>query len=399
MWAAETALARWLLFPEREPLPPVVATALSGDVAGDSGDVLLQLARTHGLAPLLHYRSKKAGIAFPPAAAAAIAADYHASLARNTYMYQELARMQGVAGGLGADLLVLKGAHLAARLYPTIAARPMVDVDLLVRREQVPVLVTALTARDYQVVSREPRPGARLDFGNQILLAHRGRADYGCLALHWGLLDFPYYQQRLRMQDFWERAVPCELPGMTAKVLDATDLLVYLCAHVALHHQWSRLIWLCDIALLLRQMGTELNWERSVAVARAGGLTLALGAALRRASGELGVPIPAEVWQLLTAATIGSAERYAWQELTQEGRGAGQSFWAKLRLMHGTRARLNFAFAHLLPSPAYMRRRYQLTSNRQLPAAYARRWLRGMASLRPHVPRGSGALAGKTQTR
>jgi len=359
------------------------------------------MARAEGLAPLLHYRARKAGIAFAPTATAALSTDYHASLSRNTYMYQELARLQRTASEHGVDVLVLKGAHLAAWLYPSPATRPMVDVDLLVRREQAQKLVAALSARDYQVVSREPRAGTRMEFGNQVALAHPGKAEYGCVALHWSLLDFPLYQRQLRMQDFWERAVVLrnEIPGIDARVLGAEDLLVYLCGHLALHHQWSRLIWLCDIALLVARMGGALDWDRTCALARSAGLTLALRETLRRAAGELGTQIPDEVWTWLAAAPIGSAERYAWQELTQEGRGAGQSFWANLRAMQGTRARLSFALAHLLPSPRYMRMRYQLSSDGQLPAAYARRWARGLASLRPRFPHASGTLSGNTQTR
>ena len=145
-------------------------------------------------------------------------------------------------------------------------------------------------------------------------------------------------------------------------------------------------------------MGDSLDWERICALARETGLTLALSETLRRAAGELGTQIPARVWVMLAESPVGPAERYAWQELTQGGRGAGRSFWASLRAMQGTRARLGFAFAHLLPSPGYMRRRYQLSHDRQLPGAYARRWLRGLRSLRPQVP-GTAPLTGNTQTR
>ena len=67
-------------------------------------------------------------------------------------------------------------------------------------REQAQKLVGALSAIDYRVASREPRPGAGLEFENQVLLAHPGKAEYGCMALHWSLLDFPSYQRRLRME-------------------------------------------------------------------------------------------------------------------------------------------------------------------------------------------------------
>ena len=375
------ALARWLLRPEREQIPPMVAAA---QAAGAPAGELVQMARDEGLAPWLHYRARQAGIVFAPAVAAALTSDYHASLSRNTYMFGQLAGVGRIAAAQGVDLLMLKGAHLAAWLYPSPATRPMVDIDLLVRREQAPQLVAALSAADYRVVSHEPRPGAGLEFENQLLLAHPGKSDYGCLALHWSLLDFPSYQRRLRMEDFWQRAGSCALPGMDARVLAAEDLLVYLCAHLALHHQWSRLIWLCDIALLLERVRGTLDWDRACALAESAELSLALGETLRRAAGILGAVVPADVWARLNSVPVGPAERYAWQAMTQSGRSAGRSFWTNLRAMHGIRSRLGFARAHLLPSPGYMRRRYQLTSNWQLPAAYAGRWLLGIRSM--HLP-------------
>ena len=387
------ALARWLLWPKRGQIPPmVVAAQASGAFAGE----LVQVARDEGLAPWLHYRARQAGIVFAPAVAAALAFDYHASLSRNTYMFGQLAAVQRVAAAQGVDLLVLKGAHLAAWLYPSPATRPMVDVDLLVRREQAQKLVAALSAGDYRVVSREPRPGAGLEFENQLLLAHPGKSDYGCLALHWSLLDFPSYQRQLRMDGFWQRAGSCALPGMDARVLAGEDLLVYLCAHLALHHQWSRLIWLCDIALLLERVRDTLDWDRACALAESAELSLALGETLRRAVGILGAEVPAPVWTRLNAVPVGPAERYAWQAMTQSGRSAGRSFWSNLRAMHGVRSRLGFARAHLLPSPGYMRRRYQITSDWKLPAAYARRWLLGIQSL--HSPK-SGNLRVDRPTR
>jgi hypothetical protein len=275
----------------------------------------------------------------------------------------------------------------------------MVDVDLLVRREQAQPLTAVLCARDYQVVSHEPRPGVGLEFENQILLAHPGKSAYGCLALHWSLLDFPSYQRQLQMEPFWQRAVTYRLQDVAARGLGAEELLVYLCAHVALHHQWSRLIWLCDIGLLLERVGGALDWERACVLAAEAGLSLALAETLRRAAETLGAPVPSDVWPMLRAAPVSQAERYAWRELTQGGRSAGRSFWANLRSMQGVRARLDFAFAHLVPAPEYMRRRYGLRSDWELPAAYAGRWWLGIRSLRRSARSPNGPLRGRPLAR
>ena len=59
MPGAASALARWLLWPEREPFPEAIAVAQS---PGAGADALVQMAREEGLASLLYYRTRKAGI-------------------------------------------------------------------------------------------------------------------------------------------------------------------------------------------------------------------------------------------------------------------------------------------------------------------------------------------------
>jgi len=59
-------------------------------------------------------------------------------------------------------------------------------------------------------------------------------------------------------------------------------------------------------------------------------------------------------------------------------RATGRRFWSDLRAIPGWRQRLRFARTHLLPSAAYMRRRYGIAHPLLLPLYYPYRWLRGL---------------------
>ena len=371
------ALARWLVCPEREALPACVSAAQAEPRAADA---LAQLAREHGLAPWLHQRARQQALAFVPSLAATLATEYRASLARNTYFAERLREVSAVCAALDADVIALKGIHLAALVYPALATRPMVDLDVLIERGDLPRVIEAMQARGYRVASPEPRAGTLTQFENLVLLARGGEQAHSPIGLHWSLLDDPFYQERLRVDDFRARALAADLSGVRCKVFAPEALLVYLSAHLALHHRWSRLLWECDIVLVLAQQ-PALDWALVLQLAQANALSLALRETLRRVSEHFALEIPPEVRTRLEHAPISSAERRAWHARAGEARRAGRAFWFDLQGIEGTRARALFALAHLFPSPAYMAQRYALSRRAQLPLAYARRWWRGLRSL------------------
>jgi len=304
------ALARWLVQPTAEHSPSVVTAAQSDERAAAD---LLSLAQANALAPLLHYRAQSSSLTFVPSLTAALRDAYHASLARNVYFYDCLRALAAVCASLHVELIVLKGAQLAAQYYPTIATRPMVDVDVLLARDELPRVVFALRTLGYRIASAEPRAGA-LQFENVVLLARKGDNGYAHspLGLHWSLLDDPFYQRTLRVDDFRAGALDTALNGIGCKVLAPEALLVYLAAHAALHHQWSRLIWECDLALVLARH-PSLDWSRVLALTSSNQLTLAVRETLRRVSAHFALEVPRAVWTQLDTLPITRAEQHAWR--------------------------------------------------------------------------------------
>lgn len=372
MMDAASSLARWLVFPGRFAEPGVI----QADVP-----VAAAAAEANGLLPLWHVRARQNGLAMPAEIAPAAAAEYYASLARANHYAHELSVVQAAAGNLAVPLVVLKGMHLATALYPHVAARPVVDLDLLTPRAGVGRLIAALAPAGLTELERDAWPGHAREYEIQTLLVRHGARLYSRVALHWDLFDYPFYEGKFPITDVCARARTQAIGAVAAHVMCDEDLLVYLSAHAALHHRFSRLLWLCDIALLLDARGSRIDWDCVLSLIRASELSLPCLAALDRVNAIFGVGVPADARRSLAGQPVSAAAQAAWAELGSSERGAGRRFLGDWRAMHGVRRRLSFAVSQLLPDPAYMRRRYGVQHARDLPQAYVRRWLRGLASL------------------
>jgi len=153
----------------------------------------------------------------------------------------------------------LKGPSLAFQLYGESDLRASVDLDFLVRAEDVLRARDVLLSRGYQTdFPTEPSQQAvylrvrhdlrftregtfPVDLHQTFLPAfNRFAYDYGAL---WARL------RRVRFNDRNMLVIPPE------------DLLLVLCAH-GTKHVWGRLGWICDIARLLVRFREEISWSR-----------------------------------------------------------------------------------------------------------------------------------------
>src|SRR5882724_9901509 len=97
---------------------------------------VLKSASWHGVAPLVYHNLKSiSGI--PQEVMDQLKGAYCGNIARNMYLYAELRRILEGFREKGLNVIVLKGAALAQSVYGDIGLRPMGDIDLLVRKEDL----------------------------------------------------------------------------------------------------------------------------------------------------------------------------------------------------------------------------------------------------------------------
>jgi hypothetical protein len=306
---------------------------------------------------------------------------------RNALLLAELEAVLSVLAGAGIPALTLKGAALLARIYDNVALRPMVDLDLLLHHADVPAALDLLTAAGYRRPQAEPAAGLTLAFENELLLRKRERIEIA-LELHWSLFDSPWYQQRLPMAWFWQGATPARVGATPALILGPEAELLHLCGHLALHHQGVGLLWQHDIAAAIVHGRETLDWEGLLARAGEFDLVLPLQTLLPDIAQAWGAPLPAATLARLAAMQPSPDEAQVFAQLSVGQRPVAQRFRADLAAIPAWRDRLRYAWAHLVPAPAYMIERYAIAHRALLPLYYPYRWLAGLAAALRTLSRG-----------
>ncbi len=304
---------------------------------------------------------------------------YYETAVRNSLAFQELSHMLRRLAAEGVLAILLKGAALAETVYGNAALRPMADLDILVRREDVPTVLGVLAASGYAATGVEPHAGAAVAYESQVMWRKPGPVET-LIEIHWSLFDSPYYQHKLPMDWFWQTARPVRMGDASALVLGPAAQVLHLCAHLWLHHRGEGLLWLHDVAEVIVFYQGQIDWGEVLARAQAYDLVLPLQQVLTRLVGEWDVPLPGDVLEQLHALRASPAEGRVFTWLTAEHRPVARRFWIDLASLPGWQQRLRFAWTNLFPSPDYMRSRYRIPHPLLVPVYYPYRWFLGLRS-------------------
>jgi hypothetical protein len=202
--------------------------------------------------------------------------------------------------GVGIDPLLFKGPATAIR-YPEPGLRPMDDIDLLVPPDDADRAEAALTAAGWKLIQR---PGEHYDAA----FLHP-EVPHLPVELHRALSTWDDDGTRLTIQRLWQARRPKSVLGVQTLVLPPEEDLIALAAHAAKpFHNFSRLIWAVDLAMLVHDE-PDLDWDRLLALARTVRCRTAVAMGLRLAT-RLGAPVPRAALQI-------DANRYQRRGLAQ----------------------------------------------------------------------------------
>ena len=282
-------------------------------------DELAITALALGLAPLLHRRLETWGQTLPdPKAHAKLAFARRAEEARHMALRAQLGE---VLAALPVRPIVLKGAYLAEKVYPAPGLRPMNDIDLLFRPEDLPAVADALHALGYgskeksadlgpgitkhvSTFKREAAPGTggsqtRPNTPNPYLSGGGDRM----IEPHRSLEESWFGLKCDLTPGMWERSAEIEIAGQCARALSPEDNLLHLCVHLAFHLIMGSpsFVQLADLSVFISRC--PVGWGAFLDRARALRASGYAYAALRLAAHVLAAPVPADVLQALTAAS------------------------------------------------------------------------------------------------
>jgi hypothetical protein len=227
---------------------------------------LLRMAHDHGLTPLLYHNlSRGFRDALPQAVLERLRHDFRAN---SIYALKSTVELLRVLDGLSANgikAIPFKGPTLAAAAYGDIALRDFVDLDLLVRGADLGAARSYLETQGYRPmygITRAQEDNYLKSFCQLPFFRSDRRVG---VELHTAVIykafSFPLETERL-----WERLESIDVMGKAVTALSAEDLLVILCVHGA-KHLWSSLIWISDVAGLIRSH-PGLDWPRVIRLAR-----------------------------------------------------------------------------------------------------------------------------------
>jgi hypothetical protein len=252
---------------------------------------VLGLADHHGTSALLYRNLSGLGDLVPAAVVATLRQSYERNVHKSLFLARELIRILDCLDAIGIEAIPYKGIVLSEVYYGDIALRRSGDMDLFVRRRDVARIKNAV--RELGYTQRVPIPeDAEEDYiASGYECTFDSPAGRNLLELQWALQP-RFYAVDFDMDGLFARAVNVAVAGRRVTTPSPEDLLLVLSVHAA-KHVWGRLIWLCDIAQILK-LG-NLNWDWVQARARAFGIERILHVTLLLANRLLATPIPGPV--------------------------------------------------------------------------------------------------------
>ena len=254
-------------------------------------DAVLLLADHHGTSSLLFHNLEPLANIVPPAILASLRQRYERNIHKSLFLTRELIRILERLDSLRIEVIPYKGVVLSETYYGDMAMRQSGDMDLFVREQDVGRIKSAVHELGYtpRLLIHENAEAAYIASGYECTFD--SPAGKNLLELQWALQP-RFYAVDFDMGGLFDRAVNATMAGRGMKTLSPEDLLLVLSVHAA-KHVWGRLIWLCDIAQVLKR--DSLNWDWIKAQAHHLGIERILYITLLLANRFLATPIPVPI--------------------------------------------------------------------------------------------------------
>lgn len=311
----------------------------------------IQMAESHKLPPLLYWSLNNIcpeGV--PNAFMEQLRTMANATAYYNLFLAAELNRLLELLSSRKIPALPFKGPVLASSAYGNLSLRQFDDLDILLHKHDFRRAKDLLLDQGYREMNQvtEEEEAAHLRSPRRyhcMFVRDDKKATY--VELHWGVtakyFSFPLDHERL-----WESLESVPLAGSRVLNFPAEDLLLYLCVHGS-KHLWGRLLWICDVAELIRSH-SKLDWNRVLSQASAHGSQRMLFMGLFLANDLLGIELPNEVSKMIQAdgavklLTERVRERLFRENQDSDGFFEKPVFYFKMREGLGDKARLVYYY-------------------------------------------------------
>lgn len=280
---------------------------------------VVETALSEGVYSLVFLHTSQTGAlaSMPAEAASTLGALFRRALVINGDLRRAQRAIVAALAARRIEVIALKGADLAERLYPQLALRPISDIDLLVHRRDLRRVSRMLAGLGFHPErGRHPWRTLASTLDGDVSYVRAGGMK---LELHWELTHRPSYRAGLASRGAWRRSQALVQDASTLRRLSAADEVRFLCVHATADHRAdrmdARLIWLVDIATLIDSLPGMWDWEVFTRETSVLGLATPVAIALAACRVYLGAAVPPATLQALGAAAASPSERRAWQAI------------------------------------------------------------------------------------
>jgi hypothetical protein len=189
----------------------------------------------------------------------------------------------------GIPFMFIKGASRVALDPHAQRGRVSHDIDILLKRKDMPAAFVALLERGWEATSGAG-PLRLRGQAETCRAMNFFKGDFGDIDLH-SLAYHPIHANSADEDALWARSVPAMLAGIPARAPAASDRIALAIAHGALDaHTHSD--WLVDVDSCIR--GGPVEWQDLLTTLRARRICVPAASALSYLAQEIGCPVPAE---------------------------------------------------------------------------------------------------------
>ena len=338
-------------------------------------DYIVESSMRHGISPLLYWNLSKIdnGGYAPAEVLAKLKKLYYGNAARNMYLYDELSKVLKAFKDAGIDVIVLKGAFLAEAVYKNIGLRPMSDVDLLIKKEDLSLVKKELaqvgyTTQQCDLTQWHAEQGRLLTHMHIPPYCKHGLS----IEVHWDIqtLASPF---RIDINTFWGHTQPVTIADVEVLMLAPEDLLQHLCLHLEQHRNSGSapLRWYCDIAEVIKYHEGKFNWEYLVKSAKNHGIEVPMYKSLYIVTKYLGTFVPTHVLNDFKPTNVDCDDLFRRSiegNLKKEKEGLG--YFRMLIKVDGIGNKAHLLLGAVFPCKEYMMRYYSIKNKKLIYVYY-----------------------------
>jgi len=215
----------------------------------------------HQISPYIYVNLKKSDASVPKEFKKEFKLRYITSLSQYIYLEYAFKELASKLINEKTEFVPLKGFALAGFLYKDPTVRPVTDIDILVKQEDLHKIHKILAKHGYKKTFAGLSDKYYREYHCHYMYVKNGIL----IEVHWALsFDKP---NKIVIPELWERTDDFKIHGLTLKNLSKEDTLLALLLHQRRFDKPLYLKTLLDISILLKKFKNQIDWNYVIKLA------------------------------------------------------------------------------------------------------------------------------------